>query len=143
MTSKIARFALAAAITLTIGSVSTRVLGHGSVTPQKVDTTGLKPLGDTWLTVNPYRGDPVAIKIGMSAYGQNCARCHGLEVISGGIAPDLRYLDAGEAGDEWFIGRYQHGSARDGKVFMPPFGPVLGQETGWAIRSYLDTVHQE
>ena len=33
-----------------------------------------------------------AIKIGGSAYGQNCARCHGLGAVSGGIAPDLRLL---------------------------------------------------
>jgi hypothetical protein len=38
-------------------------------------------------------GTTAAIKIGTSAYNQNCARCHGLEAISGGIAPDLRKLD--------------------------------------------------
>ena len=89
------------------------------------------------------RGNATAIKIGESAYGQNCARCHGLEAISGGIAPDLRYLDVGEAGDEWFIQRFQHGSVRDGKVYMPPMGDVLGQKAGWAIRSWLDTKHSE
>jgi cytochrome c-550 PedF len=119
------------------------VYAHGNVTPQAVDTTALKDIGTTWLKVNPYRSDATAIKIGESAYGQNCARCHGLEAISGGIAPDLRYLDVGEAGDEWYIQRFQHGSVRDGKVYMPPMGDVLGQKAGWAIRSWLDTKHSE
>ncbi|WP_380784078.1 cytochrome c-550 PedF [Sphingomonas sp. R86520] len=125
------------------GSIGVNVYAHGNVTPQPVDTTALKDIGTEWLKVNPYRGDATAIKIGESAYGQNCARCHGLEAISGGIAPDLRYLDVGEAGDEWFIQRFQHGSVRDGKVYMPPMGDVLGQKAGWAIRSWLDTKHSE
>jgi mono/diheme cytochrome c family protein len=29
----------------------------------------------------------LALKIGASAYNQNCARCHGLEAVTGGIAP--------------------------------------------------------
>jgi mono/diheme cytochrome c family protein len=51
-----------------------------------------------------------------SETGQNCARCHGLDAESGGIAPDLRYLEVGDAGDEWYIQRFQHGSSHDGKV---------------------------
>ena len=58
---------------------------------------------------------------------------------SGGIAPDLRYLEQGESGDQWFAERYRHGSSHDGKVYMPPFGDVLGQKTGWAIRAWLET----
>jgi len=140
------RMALLALVTAGVtfaGCATTAVMAHGNVTPQAVDTKGLKPLGETWLKVNPYRGDPLAIKVGMSAYNQNCARCHGLEGISGGIAPDLRYLEVGAAGDEWFMTRYQHGAVRDGKVYMPAFGPIIGQEAGWAVRSWLDTVHQE
>ncbi|PPJ40525.1 cytochrome c-550 PedF, partial [Pseudoxanthomonas sp. KAs_5_3] len=48
-----------------------------------------------------------------------------------------------DSGDEWFIQRYQHGSSHDGKVYMPPFGDVLGQKAGWAIRAWLETKHQE
>lgn len=127
-------------------SITANVLAHGNVLPQPVDTSTLPDLkdgNDNWVTVNPYRGNAAAIKIGESAYGQNCARCHGLEAISGGIAPDLRYLDVGEAGDEWFAQRYHHGSVRDGKVYMPPMGDVLGQKAGWAIRAWLDTKHEE
>ena len=66
---------------------------HGNVTPQGVDTTGLPSVGDKWLEENPFKGNKTALKIGSSAFNQNCARCHGLEAISGGIAPDLRLLD--------------------------------------------------
>jgi cytochrome c-550 PedF len=66
---------------------------HGDVTPQAVDTSSLPQLGEAWRDENPYRANDAAIKIGTSAYNQNCARCHGLEAISGGIAPDLRRLD--------------------------------------------------
>ena len=121
-------------------SIAGIAFAHGNVTPQAVDTTALPEIGEAWLKVNPYRGNAKAIEIGKSGYNQNCARCHGLEVISGGIAPDLRYLDKGEAGDEWFAERFQHGAVRNGAVYMPPFAPVLGQKAGWAIRSYLDTV---
>lgn len=140
------RFANIALLTATVifaGATAGNLSAHGNVTPQAVDTSALPDIGQAWLVKNPYRGNAVAIKIGMSAYNQNCARCHGLEGISGGIAPDLRYLDVGEAGDEWFITRYQHGASRDGKVYMPPLGEVLGQKAGWAIRSWLDTVHQD
>lgn len=140
---RMALIALIAAGVTFAGCATTAVMAHGNVTPQPVDTKGLKPLGDVWLKANPYRGDPLAIKVGMSAYNQNCARCHGLEGISGGIAPDLRYLETGATGDEWFIQRYQNGSSHDGKVYMPPLGKILGQEAGWAVRSWLDTVHQE
>lgn len=135
--------ALIAAGTIAIASITGNVFAHGNVLPQPVDTAALPEIGAEWLVKNPYRGNAAAIKIGESAYGQNCARCHGLEAISGGIAPDLRYLDAGEAGDEWYMGRYQHGAVRDGKVYMPPMGEILGQKAGWAIRSWLDTKHQE
>jgi cytochrome c-550 PedF len=113
--------------------------GHGDVTPQPVDTTGLPPLGDKWLTENPYRGNPLAIKIGAQGYTQNCARCHGIDAVSGGIAPDLRELDPGADGDEWFIQLTRDGYTQGGVEKMPKFKGVLNQEAMWAIRSWLDT----
>ena len=118
-------------------------MAHGDVTPQAVDTTGLPNLGAEWTKANPFRDNPTAIKIGMSGYNQNCARCHGLEAISGGIAPDLRFLPKGDDGDEWFKYRVQNGSVRDGRVYMPKMYPTLSQEALWSIRSWLETVHEE
>lgn len=140
------RAALLAAAALATGAIASSLSAHGNVTPQAVGTSALPDLvggNDTWVTVNPYRGNEKALEIGQSAYGQNCARCHGLDAISGGIAPDLRYLETGDSGDEWFVQRFQHGSSRDGKVYMPPFGEVLGQKAGWAIRTWIESKHTE
>ena len=115
---------------------------HGDVTPQAVDVSTLKPLGDQKRDENPYRGDQEAIRVGTSAYNQNCARCHGLEAISGGIAPDLRKLDIDKETDIYFRDSVLRGKVRNGAVYMPPFEGILSQEAIWAIRSYLDTRHE-
>ncbi len=133
--------ALAAAILL--AGTAAQVFAHGDVVPQAVDTTGLKNLGADFLPANPYRKDKTAIRIGDSAFNQNCARCHGLGAVSGGIAPDLRYLPQGDEGDEIFLQRIRKGSVRDGRVYMPPFEGTLSQEAMWAIRTWLETVHED
>ena len=71
------------AAVLCIAGAAPQVLAHGDVVPQAVDTTGLKALGADFLPSNPYRKDKTAIRIGDSAFNQNCARCHGLGAISG------------------------------------------------------------
>ena len=119
-----------------------RAYAHGDVTPQPVDTTGLPPVGADWLEKNPYRGNELAEKIGKSGFAQNCARCHGIEAESGGIAPDLRYLDKGEDGDAWFINRIRHGYTQNGLTKMPAFEGILSQDAMWAIRTYLDSRYQ-
>ncbi|MBR2537327.1 MAG: cytochrome c-550 PedF [Hyphomicrobium sp.] len=125
---------------LMLMAVAPRVaLSHGDVTPQPVDTTGLEALGSEWRTENPFRGNAAAVKIGMSAYNQNCARCHGIDAISGGIAPDLRALDDNAEGDAWFINRVRKGAMINGDVKMPPFENLMNQEAMWAIRAYIDS----
>ena len=114
------------------------VFAHGDGAPQPVDTTGLDPLGEQWLTTNPYRGNETAIKIGASGYNSNCARCHGLEAKSGGLAPDLRFLPTDEESDAWFIGRVRKGVHQNGVTRMPKFEGLISQEAMWAIRSYVD-----
>ncbi|SDO30775.1 cytochrome c-550 PedF [Methylobacterium phyllostachyos] len=118
-------------------------LGHGDVQPQPVKTDGLKPLGTEWLAENPYKGDAHAISIGASGFNQNCARCHGLEMISGGLAPDLRYLPQGKEGDEYFVERMKHGAVINGVTKMPVFDGLISQEGLWAIRSYIESKHEE
>ena len=126
---------------------------HGDVTPQAVDTQALPQLGTSWRAENPYRQHAEAIKVGTSAYNQNCARCHGLEAISGGIAPDLRQLDNECASlrdakrkasctqeiDAYFVGKVRRGVTRNGAVYMPPFEGILQQEAVWSIKAYLET----
>ncbi len=126
---------------------------HGDVTPQAVDTSTLPKLGDAWRVENPFRKNEAAVKVGTSAYNQNCARCHGLEAISGGIAPDLRKLDNECATlkdekkkaacvkeiDEYFASTVRKGRTRNGAVYMPPFEGMMNQEAVWSIKAYLET----
>ncbi|TAH53082.1 MAG: cytochrome c-550 PedF [Betaproteobacteria bacterium] len=130
-----------AVIAATLSAAAGLAHAHGDVTPQAVDTSALKPIGGDWLEKNPYRKNGDAIRIGDSAFSQNCARCHGIGAVSGGIAPDLRNLPAGDEGDEFFIARIRHGVTRNGAVYMPPFEGTLTQEAMWAIRAWLETVH--
>lgn len=127
-------------------AIAGMVHAHGDVAPQPVNTDALPDVGEEWLTENPYRADKAgaevwqkAVEIGDSGFNQNCARCHGLGAVSGGLAPDLRFLEANGDGDEWFVERFQHGYAQDGTTKMPAFGEILGQKAGWAIRTYIET----
>ena len=129
------------------------VWAHGDVTPQAVDTKDLPQLGANWRGENPFRKHDAAIKVGTSAYNQNCARCHGLEAISGGIAPDLRKMDnecvtLKDAKkktacvveiDGYFASTVRRGRTRNGAVYMPPFEGILSQEAVWSIKAYLET----
>ena len=97
-----------------------------------------------------------AVKIGDSAYNQNCARCHGLQAISGGIAPDLRKLDNDCVSlqdakkkaecvkdvDVYYLGSIRNGKVRNGAVYMPKFEGVMNQEAMWSIKAYLETVRE-
>ena len=137
------------------GGALTSVLAaaHGNVTPQGVDTTGLAPLGAKWRDENRFKADKLALKIGTSAYAQNCARCHCIDAISGGVAPDLRQLDRDCVGlkveakkqacfkemDGYFLASVRAGKVRNGAVYMPPFEGTFNQEAMWAIKTYLET----
>jgi len=146
------------AIGLAAGLVACAVaLAHGDVTPQAVDTHELATLGEGWREQNPYRAkdksQEIAVRIGTSAFNQNCARCHGLEAISGGIAPDLRRLDNDCAAlkdaakkaacvaenDQFYLTTVRNGRSRNGAVYMPPFEGTLNQEAIWSIKAYLET----
>ncbi len=145
-----------AALGMVLTVAAAAALAHGDVVPQSVDTSTLPQLGAKWLDANPYNTGPAhkeALRIGTSAFNQNCARCHGLEAISGGIAPDLRKFDADCSDladadkknacyremDEFFVATVRRGRARDGRVYMPPFEGTLSQEAIWSIKTYLET----
>ena len=132
---------LVCALSLALAPVSTR--SHGDVNPQPVATKGLEELGAAWRASNPYRKNELAIKIGKAAYNGQCARCHGLEGISGGLAPDLRSLAKGDEGDKDFLPPVRKGVFRDGRTLMPKYEGILSQEAMWAIRSWLETVHED
>lgn len=145
------------ALRLVVGALafvaSGLVQAHGDVTPQSVDISTLPKLGEKWSQENPYIGNQEALRVGSSAYNQNCARCHGLEAVSGGIAPDLRKLDAECASktdpkkkqacviefNEYYTSVVLKGRVRNGAVYMPPFQGLLQQEAVWAIKTYLES----
>lgn len=138
------RWPAAASTLIPALAVAAAVHAHGDVAPQPVNTDALPEVGEEWLIENPYRGEgeevwQTAVDIGASGYNANCARCHGLGAVSGGLAPDLRYLEADEFGDEWYIERFRHGYTQDGTTKMPAFGDLLGQKAAWAIRTYVET----
>jgi len=118
-------------------------LSHGDVNPQPVETTGLAPLGEAWVKTNPYRGNETAIKIGAAAFSAQCARCHGIGAVSGGLAPDLRSLPLGDEGDAAYLPPTRRGVYRNDRTMMPKYEGILSQEAMWAIRSWLETVHVE
>ena len=123
--------------------VSANAFAHGDVTPQAIDITGIEPLKDSavWVDTNPYSGNERAAEIGHHAFAQNCARCHGIDAVSGGIAPDLREkLPLGAEGDEIFKERMVNGAIRNGVTYMPKFDGIVAQEGLWAIRTWLETV---
>ena len=150
MTHHTASWLRRSALAVLLASSSLAAMAHGDVVPQSVDTAGLPELGKEWLATNPYIGNKKAIEIGTSAFGQNYARCHGIDAISGGIAPDLRKLDNECATlnqrkreacvadvDNYYLTTVRNGRTRNGAVYMPPFEGILNQEAMWAIKAYL------
>ncbi|TGN40585.1 cytochrome c-550 PedF [Marinobacter confluentis] len=117
------------------------VFAHGNVTPQEVDTGNLPELGTEVRTSNPFREDnefgefnAQAVKVGESGYAGNCAVCHGIRAMSGGLTPDLRELT--EWDDEYFVNRVLNGTGRG----MPSFRENLDQNAIWAIKTYVESV---
>lgn len=113
--------------------------GHGDVTPQEVDTKGLPELGSD-VNSNPFRegGEhedlyAEAVEVGKKGYAGNCASCHGLEAMSGGLTPDLRELT--EWDDEYYLGRVMDGTGRG----MPSFKENLDRTAVWAIKTYVES----
>lgn len=116
-------------------------VAHGNVTPQPVDTGELPVLGDELLIENPFReggshedANALAVKIGESAYAGNCAGCHGIRAMSGGLTPDLRELS--EWDDEYYVTRVRNGTDRG----MPSWKGILDQNAIWAIRTYVESL---
>ncbi|MBW0147566.1 cytochrome c-550 PedF [Marinobacter arenosus] len=134
-------FSLKTLITTALLGAAGLVVAHGNVTPQEVDTGNLPTLGEEVLAQNPFRegnqhGDmnAQAVAIGESAYAGNCAGCHGIRAMSGGLTPDLRELT--EWDDEYYITRVRNGTDRG----MPSWKKTLDQNAMWAIKTYVESL---
>lgn len=114
----------------------------------------LPPLGAVWREANPYRGNPLAIEIGHTAFNQACARCHGADASTHAApAPDLRNLNrycrrianpelnaaCMRDNDAYFAKTVRQGKVIVGVTHMPPWEGVLKQELAWAILSFIES----
>lgn len=114
----------------------------------------LPPLGETWRSENPYRGNPEAVAIGQKAYSQACARCHGADASTNAApAPDLRNLNrfcrrisdaelnaaCMRDNDAYFAKTVRNGKVIVGVTHMPPWQGVLKQELAWAIQTFIES----
>ncbi len=117
-------------------------VAEGYVRPTAIDTSALAPLGEE-LDTNPYQPNDTVLEIGAKAYLYNCSGCHGLEAVSGGVAPDLRSLSDSEEDDEWFIGRTRNGYVQNGQEKMPSYAGTLSEEGMWAIRTWINTLPKD
>jgi quinohemoprotein ethanol dehydrogenase len=76
---------------------------------------------------------PGEIAAGSREYATYCSRCHGVNVVSGGVAPDLRYSTF-LGNDIWYQIVLQGALAGKG---MASFGRVLDRQRASAIRAYV------
>ncbi len=148
------RNAIAASSLLAFSLTCFSTLAEENATPRSEEVQALQALGSEWRDGNPYSGQQEAVKIGSTQFGENCARCHGIEAKSGGIAPDLRLLDRDclelknekkkqacyKETDKYYLFTTRHGRVRNGNVYMPPFEGMLSQETMWSIKTYLESL---
>ena len=140
-------------ITLMAALLATSALANEVAVAPAVSPEGLPPLGETWRSENPYRGNPEAIAIGQLAYNQACARCHGADASTNAApAPDLRQLNryCKRIGDDelkaacmrdndaYFAKTVRNGKIIVGVTHMPPWQGVLKQELAWAIQTFIE-----
>ncbi|UCV19988.1 c-type cytochrome [Ferribacterium limneticum] len=141
-------------ITLLTALLAASALANEVAVAPAVSPDGLPPLGDTWLSENPYRGNPLALTIGQQAYNQACARCHGADASTNAApAPDLRNLNrfckrisdaelnaaCMRDNDAYFAKTVRHGKIIVGVTHMPPWEGVLKQELAWAIQVFFES----
>lgn len=135
--------------------LSTAVLANELPVPVTVELGALPRLGEVWQKGNPYRGNPLAVDIGDSAFHQACARCHGPAANPSGSfpAPDLRQLNRScrpiadadlkarclADNDQYFSKSVREGKVVVGVVHMPRWQETLNQETIWAIQTYIES----
>nr|MBL8412640.1 c-type cytochrome [Dechloromonas sp.] len=140
-------------ITLIASLLAASALANEVAVAPSVSADSLPPLGETWRSENPYRGNPEAVALGQQAYNQACARCHGADASTNAApAPDLRQLNRfcrriGDAelkaaclrdNDAYFAKTVRNGKIIVGVTHMPPWQGVLKQELAWAIQTFVE-----
>ena len=77
--------------------------------------------------------DDATLAMGKDRYYERCVNCHGMDVASGGVTPDLRYAshDTFAAWDAIVLG----GLLRD--KGMPAFAAIFSKEDSDAVRAFV------
>ncbi len=77
--------------------------------------------------------DAAMIAVGKDKYYERCVVCHGADVASGGVVPDLRYSshDTFAAWDGIVLGGAYQGRG------MPAFGTIFSKEDGDAVKAFV------
>lgn len=80
------------------------------------------------------RANAATLAQGSAVYGQFCAVCHGVGVVSGGVLPDLRRSMV--LRDQALWGQIVHGGARN-EQGMPGFGAWMSPAQAEQVRAYV------
>lgn len=105
--------------------VTFKLGGQATLPPARQAALALPPL-------EAVKADTSQLQIGRSLFNGLCANCHGLNAVSGGVVPDLRYLSPDK--HKLFSGIVYGGRTSRG---MPSFSGGLGQEDVERIRQYI------
>jgi len=105
--------------------VTFKLGGQATLPPARQAALALPPL-------EAVKADTSQLQIGRSLFNGLCANCHGLNAVSGGVVPDLRYLSPDK--HKLFPGIVYGGRTSRG---MPSFSGGLGQEDVERIRQYI------
>jgi quinohemoprotein ethanol dehydrogenase len=102
-----------------------KIGGTATLPPQKNDPVPLPELQEV-------KADAKTLARGADLFINNCAMCHGLNVVGGGLIPDLRYMDAEK--HALFAAVLAGAKADRG---MPAFTGRLTPEDVEALRQYI------
>ena len=105
--------------------VTFKLGANGKLPPPKLIAASLPPL-------QPLSAMPDQLKTARTMYNGLCASCHGLNAVSGGVLPDLRYSTAKTHG--MFAAIVSGARVNRG---MPAFGSILKPEDMELIRQYI------
>lgn len=105
--------------------VTFKLGGQAALPPARQAVVALPPL-------ETVKADASQLQIGRSLFNGLCANCHGLNAVSGGVVPDLRYLTQEKHG--LFAGIVYGGRTNRG---MPSFAGGLAQDDVERIRQYI------
>ena len=76
---------------------------------------------------------PLTLEQGAALYGARCGNCHGLNAVSGGTIPDLRYMAMETHG---MFNDIVLGGSRAGNG-MPGFADVMSEFDANAVQAYI------